>query len=74
MPDVHRIAGEYAGRVRVLKIDVSQDDDILESFDVGTLPALLLFRDGQEVDRLFPIPGFVAARLRRMIDPALAAE
>ena len=68
MPEIRQIAADYRDRVRVLKVDLDEDKRILEAFGASRLPALLLFHDGVEVDRLLPVPGLVGLRVRRMLD------
>jgi thioredoxin 1 len=41
-PVIDRLAGEYEGRARVLKVDLA----------VSSVPTVVAFRDGQEVGRL----------------------
>lgn len=38
------------GEVKVVKIDVDQEEDLARRFGVMSIPALYLFKDGQQVD------------------------
>ena len=51
-PLLDDLAGEYAGRLRVAKIDTEENEEQALRYRVHGLPTLLLFRDGVEVDRL----------------------
>jgi thioredoxin-like negative regulator of GroEL len=51
-PVVDELARELAGRVRVSKMNVDENPLISERFQIRSIPALLLFRGGQEVDRI----------------------
>ena len=49
-PIVEEIAGEYDGRVKVVKLDVDANQDTAVRFNVRSIPSLLFFRNGQRVD------------------------
>ncbi len=64
------MADEFAGRVRVVKVDVDRDAAVRKAFRVDGIPTYLVYKDGVEVDRLKPSI-FVEARLRGMVEAAL---
>ena len=49
-PIVEEIAGEYDGRVKVVKLDVDANQDTAMRFAVRSIPSILFFKDGQHVD------------------------
>jgi thioredoxin 2 len=51
-PIVDQIAHEMAGRVRVLKLNVDENPATASRFDIRGIPALLIFKNGREVDRI----------------------
>jgi len=51
-PRLGRVAGEYAGRVPVYRVDIDRDMPVAERFKVMSIPTLLIIRDGREVERL----------------------
>lgn len=53
-PIVEQIASEQADKLRVLKVDVDEADNaqIAARFNVQSIPTLILFKDGQPVERL----------------------
>jgi thioredoxin 1 len=51
-PIVEELASEYAGRVKVGKIDLDTNPDTAIEFGVRSLPSILFFRDGKVVDRI----------------------
>ena len=71
-PVLERLAGEYAGKVTVGKLDVDVNQDIAIRYGVMAMPTLGLFRDGKLVDRLVGYPGS-AAPIRAWIDKHLSA-
>ena len=46
-PTVAEIAEEYAGRVKVGKVNVDNAPEIAASYGITSIPALLLFRKGE---------------------------
>ena len=56
-PTLDRLAGEYAGKVTVGKLDVDANQDIAIRYGVMAMPTLVMFRDGKMVDRMVGYPG-----------------
>jgi thioredoxin 1 len=51
-PVVDEIAGEYAGRMKVVKLDTDESNDTAQRYQVMSIPTLLLFKNGQPVERV----------------------
>ncbi len=51
-PIVEELAGELAGRMRVGKLNVDENPATSERFQIRSIPSLLIFKDGREVDRI----------------------
>jgi thioredoxin-like negative regulator of GroEL len=51
-PVVDELAGELAGRVRVGKLNIDENPATATRFGVNSIPTLLVFKGGREVDRL----------------------
>lgn len=56
-PIVERLAERYAGRLKVAKLDVDKNQDLAIEYQVMSIPTLLFFKNGQEVDRLIGAVG-----------------
>jgi thioredoxin 1 len=56
-PVVEQLAGEFAGKVKIGKLDVDSNQEIAIRYGVMGIPTLGLFRDGKLVDRLVGFPG-----------------
>ena len=48
-PAIQRASNEFAGRLKVVKVDVDQSPGVAARFGVQGIPTLLLLRDGQVV-------------------------
>ena len=51
-PTVDAIAGEYEGKLKVVKLDVQQHPTVAGKFGVASIPTLLFFKNGELVDRI----------------------
>lgn len=51
-PVVEQLAAEFAGRVKVAKLDADANPQALARYGVRSLPTLLFFRDGEVIDRV----------------------
>jgi thioredoxin 2 len=69
-PTIDALARDYAGRVLVGKLDVDANPQTAGRFDIRGIPALLLFRGGQLVDRLVGVQprGVIDAHLQPLLD------
>lgn len=50
-PTIEELAGQYAGRVTVGKVDVDQEGELAARFGVMSIPTVIFFKDGKEIDR-----------------------
>ncbi|MGI6559271.1 MAG: thioredoxin [Limnochordia bacterium] len=51
-PVIDEIAKEYEGRMKVGKVNVDQEQDLAVRYGVMSIPTLVLFQNGQAVERL----------------------
>jgi thioredoxin 1 len=64
-PTVDQVASEYAGKLKVAKLDVDRNTATAMRFGIRGIPALLVFKGGKVVDQ---IVGYVP---KEMIDRSL---
>lgn len=68
-PAVDAVAQEYAGKAKVLKLDVDENPEIAGRYGVQSIPTLMIFKGGQKVGEL------VGGRnTKQSISEALAAQ
>ena len=48
-PIIEEIATEYAGKVKVGKVDVDEQGELAMKFGIASIPTLILFKDGKPV-------------------------
>ena len=51
-PKLEEIAGELAGKAKIVKVDVDANPDSAAKYGVRGIPTLVVFKDGKEVGRL----------------------
>lgn len=49
-PVVEQLAQEYAGRMKVGKLDVDDNPKTTQRYNVRSIPSILFFKDGEHVD------------------------
>ena len=62
-PALEEIATEYSGRLKVVKVDVDENQEVSIKYNVRSIPTLLLFKDGQVVETLigaYPKPKLIS--------------
>ena len=63
-PHVEAIADEYAGRLKVGKVNVDDSQNTAMQFRITSIPTLLVFKGGNVVDQIMgakPKPALVSA-------------
>lgn len=68
-PALDELAGDYAGRAKIVKIDVDQNQATALKYHVRSIPMLLLFKDGQVQGTQIGAVG--KPQLAQLIDKAL---
>lgn len=68
-PVVEKLAGEYAGQLKVAKLNVDENPRTSGMFQVQSIPTLLMFRGGKLIDRI--VGAAPEPMLRSRIETAL---
>ena len=51
-PILSQLESEYAGKLKIVKINTNFEKDLTEKYGVLAAPTLILFKDGEEVSRI----------------------
>ncbi|HXF82736.1 MAG TPA: thioredoxin [bacterium] len=71
-PIVEDLAAEYEGRLKVVKVDVDQNNALAFRYGVMSIPTLGIFKGGQMVERLV---GYMPKQeLKKRIDPLVGSK
>ena len=68
-PAFAQVAAELRGRAQLLKVNTESQSDLASQFAIRSIPTLVMFRSGREVERLSG--ALNAADLRAWIEPRL---
>lgn len=68
-PVLEKLAERYAGRLKVVKVNVDENQQLAQRYQAMSIPLLVLIEDGKEVDR--QVGAVPQARLVDWIEPRL---
>lgn len=73
-PILAELGGAYAGRARIVAVDVDAEPAIAQGFRVTSMPTMVLVRDGREVGRIVGLRrrDVVAGALDRALEGKVA--
>src|SRR6476660_9030543 len=70
-PILDELAHQYAGRLKVVKVNVDENQGLARRFDASSIPTMVVLRDGAVVDRVvgaMPRPQ-LDAQIKRHLKP-----
>ncbi|HOU36809.1 MAG TPA: thioredoxin [Candidatus Omnitrophota bacterium] len=65
-PVVEEIAKEYAGRVKVGKVDVDENSRVASDFGIMSIPTIMIFKNGKVMEQV--VGALSKGQLKSMID------
>ncbi len=68
-PIVDEVADELAGKITVAKCNVDDNQDLAMKFGVMSIPTLIVFKNGEEIDR--SVGALPKARLQALLEKHL---
>ena len=51
-PTVEELAKEYAGKIKVMKLNTDENPDVASKYKIMGIPTIIFIKNGQEADRL----------------------
>jgi thioredoxin 1 len=69
-PIVDELAKEYAGKVKVMKLNTDENPETATRYQVMSIPTVLFFRNGQQVEKL--VGARPKQQFKQVIDSLLA--
>ena len=51
-PTVEAIAQEFSGKLKVVKLNTDEEQEITIKYGVGSIPTLMVFKNGEMVERI----------------------
>jgi thioredoxin 1 len=68
-PIVDEISKEYAGKLKVLKLNTDENPDVAGKYRIMGIPTLMFFKDGKTVDQI--VGAVPKAQLKSKVDALL---
>ncbi len=68
-PVLDELAQEYDGKAKIVKINIDDNQNTPAQFGVRSIPTLILFKNGNEVEKIIGAQG--KDKLKALIDSAL---
>lgn len=65
-PVIDKLAEEYKGKVKIGKMNVDDNGETGMKYEIQSIPTIILFKDGQMVDKLVGFQG--AEALKQKLD------
>lgn len=69
-PTVEELAGEYAGKVKVVKLNTDENPDIASRYKIMGIPTIMFFKAGEKVDQV--VGAVPKPQLKSKLDALLA--
>ncbi|MEO0074584.1 MAG: thioredoxin [candidate division WOR-3 bacterium] len=69
IPVIDQVAQEYEGKIKVAKVNVDNESELAQKYQIMSIPALLFFKDGKVIDSIIgAVPkGFLIDRINKII-------
>jgi len=61
-PIVEELASEMEGKASIAKLDIESAQKVTSNYNVTSIPTIILFKDGQEVERVVGVKDIDALR------------
>ena len=68
-PSLEELATQYKGQVKIVKLDVDENNQTAEQFGIRSIPTLLMFKGGKVIEQL--VGAAPKAKLEESIKKAL---
>ena len=69
-PIIDELAVEYNGKVKVMKLNTDENPEIAGKYQVMSIPTILIFKNGQPVERL--VGAMPKRKFKEVLDSLLA--
>jgi len=68
-PVLEELAKEYEGKVKVVKLNIDENQGTATEYGVRSIPTLILFKDGKECEKMLGVQS--KENLKQMVDKVL---
>src|SRR5262245_55831985 len=71
-PTIESVAEKYRGKAKVVELNVDENVDSSSRYGVKGIPTLILFRNGNEAERVVGVPSNAKDFISQMLDRQLS--
>ena len=71
MPHLEMVGMEFAGKAKIVKINVAEEEQLAFNYNVSTIPKLVLFKNGFVVSEINGAPRNPRADIKSLIEKSL---
>jgi len=50
-PVIEKLAGKYSGKIKVVKVNVDDNQEVAMKYNIMSIPTIMLFKDGKALDQ-----------------------
>jgi thioredoxin 1 len=68
-PIMEKLAKEYAGKVKFVKINTDENQELAMRYDIMSIPTLMVFKNGQVIQRF--VGAAPESYYRKLIEPVI---
>ncbi|MCR5652270.1 MAG: thioredoxin family protein [Ruminococcus sp.] len=70
-PVLSQIEADYKERIKVVKININFNDELIKKYQVQSAPTLVFFINGEEIERFHGVVNFPIPRLNKTYERKL---
>jgi len=56
-PIIDKLADEYKEKMVIGKVNVDEERELAQKYEIMSIPCMIMFKDGKEIDRKVGFPG-----------------
>jgi thioredoxin 1 len=72
-PTIETIAEKYAGKAKVMKLNVDENPNTPMNYGIRGIPTLIIYNGGQVAETIVGVPGNAQSTISSMLDKHVAA-
>jgi thioredoxin 1 len=69
-PALEELSGEFSGRVKIVKLNIDENEATSMKYGVQSIPTMILFKGGKEIERI--IGALPKTKIATKIEPYLS--
>ena len=70
-PVLDKVAGEYAGKLKVCKVNVDEERQTASQYGIMSIPTMFVFKDGAPTDQITGVTPTFEADLKKKLEAHL---